>query len=625
MKNKNFSTLLLLLSIVLCLGAKAQVSYSANTTVAGYQGLFAYGVNPGYYPPFSDKQNSIIAYDAGVRSSRPALYDSFLEQWGINIRKKEFKFYIDTLGFKDLTLFLNDPSAAHRDPTKFSGCADQSVLFKNMYLPIWDNNNGTPINEDNYFAAYVHKVVLNYGNGVKFYEIWNEPDFTYNTGAASAKPGVTGNWWENNPSPCDLKNMKAPIYHYVRLLRIAYDVVKTLKPDAYVTTGGIGYPSFLAAILRNSDNPTDGTVTANYPLKGGAYFDVLSYHSYPQYSTRYWSNAVNGFVYSRHSDSAADSVFSMRNKLNKVLSDFGYNGTTFPAKHFIITETNIPRRQYAGLDQIGSANAQRNFLVKTMIKAQKEGVKQVYTFALGDSKDSSASVADGYDLMGLYKNLKVSKPGSVTLTGTGLDHKSLSAILYGYAYNERLTTALGLNLKNEEGAAFSKAGAKDIFALWAKTKTDQSESAYQDFTFPSVFSVSGYHVRDSKYSQTKAITTFSGSSVALRGSPIYIELLKSSLDIVASDHAISGAKGNTIANIYANPLNNEINIEFMIKSAQIKILVNNILGSIVFEQLFDTNQNDEVLKLNTSGWAPGVYFIKLFSNTDKQEFKLLKE
>lgn len=615
---------IVMLSLAFIISSKAQVSFSANSTVSGYNGIFNYGVNPGYYPAFSDKQNAIIAYNAGVRSSRPALYDSFLEQWGINIRKKEFKFYIDTLGFRDLTLFLSDPSDAHRDQTKFSVCNDQSKLFKNMYLPIWDSNNGTPINEDNYFAAYLYKVVQNYGHGIKFYEIWNEPDFTYNTSAASAKSGVSGSWWDSNPTACDLTNLKAPIYQYVRLLRIAYDVVKTLQPDAYVTTGGIGYPSFLAAILRNTDNPTDGTVTSNYPLKGGAYFDVLSYHSYPQYVTRYWSNAINGFVYTRHSDSAADSVFSLKKKLKKVLEDAGYNGTTFPSKNFIITETNIPRRQYASQDHIGSAEAQRNFIVKTMIKAQKEGIKQVYSYTLGDGKDSASSVADGYDLMGLYKNLNVSKPGNVTLSGTGIAHKSLSSILYGYVYNEGLTAALGLSIKDIDGAAFSKSGVKDIFALWAKTKTDQSESATASYTFPALFSVTGFIVKDWKYAQTNYSNTITGAKVNLSGSPVYITV-DANLSNFSIPSAIHSENKNTIAIVYPNPFNNEISLRFLVKSAKIKVIVADILGTILYEQLYDTNEKTEPLRLNTTSWTPGIYLIKVSSGTAQTIFNVLKE
>lgn len=67
----------------------------------------------------------------------------------------------------------------------------------------------------------------------------------------------------------------------IGLLRISYEVIKTVDENAYVCIGGIGNPAFLDAVLRNTDNPIDGTENNDYPLLGGAYFDVLSFHSYP--------------------------------------------------------------------------------------------------------------------------------------------------------------------------------------------------------------------------------------------------------------------------------------------------------------------------------------------------------
>ena len=94
------------------------------------------------------------------------------------------------------------------------------------------------------------------------------------------EPGQPGNWWENNPDPCDYK-LRAPIFHYIRTLRISYEVIKSIAPDDYVCIAGLGFDSFLDALLRNTDNPDDGKVTAEYPLGAGAYFDVVGFHVYP--------------------------------------------------------------------------------------------------------------------------------------------------------------------------------------------------------------------------------------------------------------------------------------------------------------------------------------------------------
>src|SRR5690606_30016976 len=125
-----------------------------------------------------------------------------------------------------------------------------------------------------------------YGEHVRFWEIWNEPDLTgfWDNGNKSR----ADSWWNSPPGPDALNNLKAPVYSYIRMMRIAYEIIKKIDPDDYVTTGGIGYTAFLDALLRYTDNPDGGKVTPEYPLQGGAYFDVLSYHCYPAYSLSYY-------------------------------------------------------------------------------------------------------------------------------------------------------------------------------------------------------------------------------------------------------------------------------------------------------------------------------------------------
>ena len=216
--------------------------------------------------------------------------------------------YYEELGMGEHTAIVGFPSPTHRDPVQY--CPGiQSELFANMYTPIWDGGaNGTPYNDDNYYAAYLYKTVSEYKDHVRFWEIWNEPGFDYTGGLGYLLPGAPGSWWDNNPNPCDYK-LRAPIFHYVRLLRISWEVIKTLDPDAYVVVSGTGYPSFLDAILRNTDNPLDGSVTAEYPLRGGAFFDVMGYHSYPHFDggLREYSDSIQNWLYYRHSDAAAQA------------------------------------------------------------------------------------------------------------------------------------------------------------------------------------------------------------------------------------------------------------------------------------------------------------------------------
>src|SRR5688572_1223884 len=278
--------LLTLFLLVCTVTTYSQINYSANDhgRVPVYNGHYRYGVNGGVYgPTWNDVTLADIAAGnplknvkgAGSKTFRPTLPENFLEEWGYDIRVNEFTHYA-TLGVDDNTVFLENPSEAHRDPNTYTqGCGTpsqiaQSKIFKNLYEPIWDGGaNGTPVNDNNYYALYVYKTVIRYKNYTKFWEIVNEPDQTHN-GADAA------DWYTKNPAPCDLYNLKAPIYSYIRMLRISYEVIKSVDPSAYVAPGGLGFASFLDLILRTTDNPVDGSVTAQYPLKGGAYFDAMS-------------------------------------------------------------------------------------------------------------------------------------------------------------------------------------------------------------------------------------------------------------------------------------------------------------------------------------------------------------
>jgi len=219
------------------------------------------------------------------------------------------------VGMDDHVTFIGYPSDEQRETTFY--CSDhQSELFANMYLDIWDGGaNGTPVNDDNYYALYVYRMVSIYKDYVKFWEVWNEPDFDY-SGNGFKDPGQDGNWWENIPEPCDM-SIRAPVYSYIRMLRISYEVIKSLDPDAYVSVGGLGFPSFLDLIMRHSDNPNGGQINSEYPNNGGAYFDVMSYHTYPHIdgSLREWNNDIGDFDYFRHSDAAIDGIIQ-----NQILS-----------------------------------------------------------------------------------------------------------------------------------------------------------------------------------------------------------------------------------------------------------------------------------------------------------------
>ena len=593
---------LLLISILGCTQAQSPIK-TANDSVPLYKGAFGYGSNMGYYSPHSDEVIADFAAKAGVRTMRPAMFSYFVEQWGFDMRVPAFKYY-ESLGMKDHVMFIGYPSKAQRDNKVYCG-KDSSTLFADMYEPIWDNGeNGTPVNEKNPYALYVWKTAKTYGKWVKFWEVSNEPDYatTFKTLMA---PGLPGAWWNANPDPCEYA-LHAPVQHYIRMLRISYEVIKKVDPTAYVCTGGIGYPSFLDAICRQTDNPNGGVVTPQYPLKGGAYFDVLSYHSYPHIdgSVREWSNKLNGFEYYRHSDRAVEGVFKLKNNFETVLNKYGYNGAMYPKKPFIITECNIPSKEVK--EFMGSYEAQRNFLMKCLVKAQVNGLLQFHVYGVGELKDRDQTQNE-FDLMGLYSKLENTPKGSAKMLESGIAYATTAHILRGYHYDSVETRNLDLKAQfGTDGAAFRSDTSSDlIFCLWAKTTIDKAEGAVGTFTFPESFGMTDVQVRQWNFSQTQDVQVTSSRFIKLTGEPVFFK--KGQLETAKM------ADKETLACIPNHDEKNVV-INYRLDRDAVSNLQIYSVGKREYIKLFDNQpvtQGIHQRRVNTEGYEKGLYIVQL--------------
>jgi hypothetical protein len=542
-------SLLLALSQIFFASAQAPTQ-TANTYVRPYSEDFQYGSNTGYYPNgWNDDLLAGIARDAGVHSIRPTLPESFLDTWGYNIRTSTFNTYVNTLGMKELTCFIESPSNAHRDWTTYPTGTSPSRLFAHMYEPIW-NSDGT-VNTNNYYAYYLYQLLNIYGDKVRFWEIVNEPDFTY--GASQ------DTWLTQAPQPGDLGNLQAPIFHYIRMLHISYEVIKKYRPDSYVTVGGVGYPQFVDALLRYTENPNGGAVTAQYPNKGGAYIDALSFHSYPSYSLHYWDTSINAFHYTRTSDYAVDRMLADRQAMVDVLNRYGYNGTTYPAKHLIMSETAIARR--TSEDRTGTDEMQRNYGIKSLVLAQKNNIKQLYYFNLGEAvnapaSNASVSGADEINLMGLYENLNRDAPGAQQKTQLGKAFATTSKLLYGATYDAARTAGMAIP-STMQGAAFNKNGSY-TYVLWAKALVDNSETAIATYSFPAAWNMTTVQRYEWDNSATTAIATQAAQNITVTSAPIFITPTSTTLASTTGSCAGTGsltreqwnnAPGTTIADI----------------------------------------------------------------------------
>ncbi|RMG23756.1 MAG: hypothetical protein D6730_13850, partial [Bacteroidetes bacterium] len=534
------------------LGPPAFNAQSPNS-VQPYDGLFRYGSNVGFYPGWTDEQLADIAagnpdvgqLGLGAKSFRPSLPEHLVEQFGYKVRLHTFEHY-QQLGMDDHTLFIGFPadSNGHRDPNSYCDDGAQSWLFDNMYESIWDNGQGgTPVNENNYFAHYVYKIVYLYKDYVKFWQVVNEPDF--DGGGAGWFPPASEdssfadvNWWDNDPDPCVLGNMKAPVEHYIRMLRITYEIVKALAPDDYVVLGGIAYGSFLDAILRNTDNPgpfnpegigAAGSVDPQlYPYTGGAYFDVVTFHLYPQFSSTVRYFTTTEFVYHRHSDAAVAAIDTMKAELEQVLLSRGYDDITYPKKHFSITEINIPRKAFpyedpgsAGENYIGGDEVQRNFVIKAFVQAQISGLLQLYLYNLADDATFEEATT-GFELMGTYKPLGT--PYQAEINSSGIAFRTVATELFGYRYSPLQTAAMQLP-QGVKGAAFQGGDGSFKYVLWAETQFDESEFAQAVYAFPPSFGYNTYGLRYKAwdYGFNPWTGLMQADSVLLGGAPIFLE------------------------------------------------------------------------------------------------------
>lgn len=530
---QHFNTKLIRVTVILCVlswsfSGFTQVDFTAKDGIPPYAGHFRPGSNMGFLPLGWSNQTAadLLAGNpakgipgVGARALRPSLASYVLEQLGDEIELEPFEYYFN-LGLNDLTAFVGEPSDALRDTTEYCP-GHRSSMFLNLYTPIWDNGeNGTPVNDTNYFASYMYRIVTKYDDYVKFWEIWNEPGFTY-TDKGWRPPGYPGNYWENNPDPCDYK-LRAPVFHYLRTLRIAYEVIKTVAPDDYVVVAGLGFPSFLDVLLRNTDNPVDGSVTAEYPHKGGAYFDVLGIHSYPSIdgSLRHWDNYTQDWAYMRNSDEAARQVIDARfGVYESVLSNYGY-GSTYPKKLRTITETNVPRIKFTN-ESLASVTGQTNFLMKAAITNKVNDVLQMHVYSIDDLEYEN-DIVNEFQSMGFYKKFTNDTPQNQVRHPSAIGYKTMADFITETTYDATQTAALNLP-QGVKGYALQKQNGTYLYVLWAQTLVDNSEVAAKNYSFPLALKLGQMTRYNWDYSETDASFTVDPTDIPLTGSPSFFE------------------------------------------------------------------------------------------------------
>ena len=583
-----------------------QVNYTALDQVKPNAGKFRYGTNFGVYAGWLDLQTADVVVGngtlpgIGIDAIRGSLPHFFLEEWNYEIRKDWYAHY-ESLGANDHLVFVGYPSEEARDPIEY--CTGfQSELFENLYEPIWDNNNGTPYNEDNIYAAYLYKTVEIHKDYVKFWEIMNEPDFTTDWTVAFGQPGQPGNWWENVPQPCDM-GIKAPFFHYVRMMRISWEIIKSVDPDAYVLTGGIGNEAFLDALCRYTDNPTDGSVTADYPHKGGAYFDVLSYHMYPHFDNTLRTFNGLDWDYHRHSDRAANGVIAKKESFQQVLDKYGFDGSQYPEKLWLISEMNVPRKTFSNL-YFGSNEGQINFTMKSLVKVQQHGFEQVYFYNVSDNQPED-QIGYEFNAMGQLKYLGDYTYPDYEVNDQGIALKTTFDFLNNKTFDEALTHELNMP-DAVDGAVFI--GTTDTVAvLWAKTTLDQSEDAFTTFPLSNEFTIIDNQAYEWNYSMTNLPRILDDNVLAFNGTPVFFEISKNTTS--NTKKLVNEIKVQS----FPNPSEGQFTVEiFADKSERVSIELKNIQGQIIQEIAKNQKLNVGKNKFESDEkLTSGLYFLSI--------------
>jgi hypothetical protein len=407
---------------------------------------FRFGINLGHpNPDFSDAIMSDLASQVGVTSIRIKYPDYHFFNWGTEIEVGDAEHYAAN-GQRDHVAFVIGMRQEYS--TAPAGSADwerDQYIPKNLYEPIWSGPG--EVNPNNYFAAYLRDTFSTYSNWVRYWEIWNEPDWIEDW-------TISQRWATEPPTKEELVRFHGSIFDYVRMLRIASEVRDEFAPDTFVMTGGIGYPTFLDAIARYTDNPDGGQVTDEYPATGDAYFELVSFHHYPH------------LVEAGASDAGLDSFIGHRDDLQAVLDSRGIEG-----KGYMVTENGASHVAIA--DTASGPEYAVNYALKAFTWAKAAGFFGIDWFPLSDGSD----VSDAFANMGLYEDISgLDAPALAMSTVTGQAYAWLSGHLWSARWDEGRTLDLDLP-SGARGYAFASAEGAPIWVLWADSQSGEDSSA----------------------------------------------------------------------------------------------------------------------------------------------------
>jgi len=384
---------------------------------------------------------SDLSSQLGISSIRLKYPDYHFYNWGTAIEVSDAEHYAQNAQHDHVAFLIGMRQEYSTAPQGSEDWQRDHYIPSHLYEPIW--TEAGEVNPENYFAGYLKDTFSTYKDHVKYWEIWNEPDFIDDW-------TISQRWATEPPTKEELIRFHGSIFDYIRMLRIACEVRDKYAKDTFVMTGGIGYPTFLDAILRYTDNPDGGKKTEEYPQTGGDYFELVSFHHYPH------------LVEDGASDAGLDSFVSHRDELQAVLDARDVVG-----KGYMVTETGA---SHGSIEQTASGpDYAINYALKALIWAKAEGFFGIDWFTLADGADEN----DAFANMGLYEDISsLDAPSQADVTDTGRAYAWLSTQLHQARWDEEGTEQLDLP-PEARGYAFANSDGSRFWVVWAESQSDE--------------------------------------------------------------------------------------------------------------------------------------------------------
>jgi hypothetical protein len=271
-------------------------------------------------------------------------------------------------------------------PARWYALTSQGVLVPAAVAASSSPPQGLYLNwadPDNHWGDFVYTIVSRYGDRVKHWEIWNEPEWSY--------------FWTGTSTD------------YARLLKVGYKATKAACPDCTVLFGGLHYwinPSFYRWVL-GVINTDPAAPQYNY------FFDVMSVHLYSRSSSIY------------------DEVNNIRSGMS------AYNVADHP---IWLTETGVPvwgdapayNPKYDFAARKGQAAA---YVIQSYANAWASGVERYFFFRVHDSdmSESFGLIRNDHSLRPAYVAYQVATSYliSPTFVTHGLVGSHRSVTLWG--------------------------------------------------------------------------------------------------------------------------------------------------------------------------------------------------